>query len=152
MKVTKKFVVKKEAKNEVITYMEYENLKGLNIKPKHKQDFEDMINVNEMIVINPGLIEKLISKKCKRHFERIIAMLTYACEEDGDDDSSFMLVLDEMERLKNLIINKYKQYMDEKECELLLKKIELLKQEAEERRRYIIESSMNYEKKGKKSR
>lgn len=79
-------------------------------------------------------------------------MLTYACEEDGDDDSSFMLVLDEMERLKNLIINKYKQYMDEKECELLLKKIELLKQEAEERRRYIIEKSMAYEEKGKKSR
>ena len=70
-------------------------------------------------------------------------MLTYACEEDSDDDSSFMLVLDEMERLKNLIINKYKQYMDEKECELLLKKIEfkqakimeLKKKESEEKER-----------------
>ena len=60
----KRFVVKKDAKTDVITYMEYEKLKGFSVKPKTNVTFEDMINVNEMILINPSLIEKLVSKKC----------------------------------------------------------------------------------------
>ena len=57
----KRFVVKKDAKTDVITYMEYERLKGFNVKPKKNVSFEDMINVESMILINPSLIEKLIS-------------------------------------------------------------------------------------------
>ena len=140
MEPSRKFIVKKDAKTEVITYMEYENLKGFNVKPKHNINFEDMINVEEMILINPGLIEKLVDKKCKRTFEKIITMISIASEEDDDEgDASFMLILDEIERFKNLIINKYKNYIEEKEYETLLKKLEILKAEIERRRNYILE-------------
>lgn len=155
MEPSRKFIVKKDAKTEVITYMEYENLKGFNVKPKHNINFEDMINVEEMIVINPGLIEKLVDKKCKRTFEKIITMISIASEEDDDEgDASFMLILDEIERFKNLIINKYKNYIEEKEYETLLKKLEILKAEIERRRNYILEKELNYEvsKKGKSAR
>lgn len=155
MEPSRKFIVKKDAKTEVITYMEYENLKGFNVKPKHNINFEDMINVEEMIVINPGLIEKLVDKKCKRTFEKIIKMISIASEEDDDEgDSSFMLILDEIERFKNLIINKYKSYIEEKEYETLLKKLDILKAEIEHRRNYILEKELNYEtsKKGKSAR
>ena len=156
MEPSRKFIVKKDAKTEVITYMEYENLKGFNVKPKHNINFEDMINVEEMIVINPGLIEKLVDKKCKRTFEKIITMISIASEEDDDDegDASFMLILDEIERFKNLIINKYKNHIEEKEYETLLKKLEILKAEIERRRNYILEKELNYEvsKKGKSAR
>ena len=155
MKPSKKFIIKKDAKTDVITYMEYENLKGFNVKPKHNVNFEDMINVEEMIVINPGLIEKLIDKKCKRTFEKIIKMISVISEDDeDDDDTSFMLILDEIERFKNLIITKYKNYIEEKEYEILLKKLEILKAEIEHRRNFILEKSLEYEisKKGKSSR
>ena len=155
MEPSRKFIVKKDAKTEVITYIEYENLKGFNVKPKHNINFEDMINVEEMIVINPGLIEKLVDKKCKRTFEKIITMISIASEEDDDEgDASFMLILDEIERFKNLIINKYKNYIEEKEYETLLKKLEILKAEIERRRNYILEKELNYEvsKKGKSAR
>ena len=46
MKNQKKFIVKKDEKTDIITYMEYEKIKGLNIKPKHNKNFEDMINVD----------------------------------------------------------------------------------------------------------
>ena len=74
MSEERKFVVKKDAKSDVITYMEYEKLKGFNVKPKKTLNFEDMINVNEMIIINPTLIEKLIDKKCTRTFEKILTI------------------------------------------------------------------------------
>lgn len=151
----KKFIIKKDAKTDVITYMEYEKLKGFNVKPKHNASFEDMINVEEMVIINPSLIEKLVNKKCKRTFEKILTMLSVIYEEDdGADDAPFMLALDEIERFKNLIINKYKDYIEEKEYKLLLKKLEILKNEVEQRRKFILDKQIEYEtnKKGKSAR
>lgn len=149
-----KFIVKKDNQTDVITYMEYEKIKGLNIKPKHNKNFEDMINVDEMIIINPSLIQKLIEKKCKKSMERILKIISIIFEDDSDDDAPFMLALTEIERFKNLLISKYKDYMEEKEYEIQLKKLELIKQEIEERRKYIIEKQLEYEhtKKGKSAR
>lgn len=152
MSIEKRFVVKKDIKTDVITYMEYEKLKGLKFKPKSNVNFEDMISVNEMIVINPGLIEKLVSKKCSRTFKKILKLMSLVS--DDDDDSGYMLILDEIERLKNLVINKYKNYMEEKEYDVLLKKLEIIKQEAEYRKNKILEMNLSYEdnKRGKSSR
>ena len=133
--------------------MEYERLKGLKMKPKKNASFEDMISVNEVVVINPSLIEKLIDKKCSRTFSKIIRMMSFVSD-DEDDDSGYMLILNEIERFKNLIVNKYKSYMDEKEYNILLKKLELLKQEVMARKARAIEMFYDYEdsKRGKSSR
>lgn len=130
MAISRRFVVKKEANEETITYMEYEKLKGFNVKPKSTLDLEDMINVNEMIVINPGLIEKLVSKKCKRRLEKIIMMLSVVYENDDTDDGAIEMVLDEMEKFKTMLRKKYKEYLEKEEYKLYLKKIEILENEA----------------------
>lgn len=156
MSVSRKFVVKKDAKTDAVIYMEYDKRKGFKVKPKHNIEFENMINVNEMVIINPGLIKKLIDKKCNKHYERILKMLKVIYEDDdGDDDTPYMLAITEMQRLRDLIYTKYKEYMEEEELKTILKKLELLEQETEERRRFIIESQLEYElqvKKGKSSR
>jgi D-serine dehydratase len=130
MAISRRFVVKKEAQEETITYMEYEKLKGFNVKPKDSLEIEDMINVNEMIVINPGLIEKLVSKKCKRRLEKIIMMLSVVYEDENSDDGAIQMVLDEMEKFKTMLRKKYKDYLKKEEYKLYLKKIEILENEA----------------------
>lgn len=130
MAISRRFVVKKEAHEETITYMEYEKLKGFNVKPKDSLEIEDMINVNEMIVINPGLIEKLVSKKCKRRLERIIMMLSVVYEDEASDDGVIEMVLDEMEKFKTMLRKKYKDYLKKEEYKLYLKKLEILESEA----------------------
>ena len=130
MAISRRFVVKKEAHEETITYMEYEKLKGFNVKPKDSLEIEDMINVNEMIVINPGLIEKLVSKKCKRRLERIIMMLSVVYEDETSDDGVIEMVLDEMEKFKTMLRKKYKDYLKKEEYKLYLKKLEILESEA----------------------
>lgn len=148
----KRFVVKKDAKTDVITYMEYEKLKGFSVKPKKDISFEDMINVNEMILINPSLIEKLIFKKCTKTFDRILKMISVVSD-DEDDDTGYMLILDEIERFKNLLVNKYKHYMEEQEYELNIKKLDILKQEIDHRRQSLIETlDVEVNTKGKSSR
>lgn len=143
MAISRRFVVKKEANEETITYMEYEKLKGFNVKPKSTLSIEDMINVNEMIVINPTLIEKLVSKKCKRRLEKIIMMLSVVYEDNDSDDGSIEMVLDEMEKFKTMLRKKYKDYLEKEEYKLYLKKIEILENEARirlnEKRRHLQE-------------
>ena len=134
MSEERKFVVKKDAKSDVITYMEYEKLKGFNVKPKKTLNFEDMINVNEMIIINPTLIEKLIDKKCTRTFEKILTIMSIIDDSDDEDDTPFDLVLDELARFKSLIESKYKDYMEQEKYKIVMKKIEIITKELELRR------------------
>lgn len=141
MKEERKFVVKKDSKTDVITYMEYEKLKGLNFKPKKNINFDDMINVDEMVIINPSLIEKLIDKKCKRTLEKILLMLSVIDSED-DDETPFNLILDEIYRLKNLVLTKYKEYMEEENLKILMKKIEILEKEIKLRKSVLIQEQI----------
>ena len=152
MSSERKFVVKKDAKTDVITYMEYEKLKGFNVKPKDNFNFEDMINVNEMIIINPTLIEKLIDKKCKRTLEKIIMMLSIIDEDDSDDSSNVDIVLDELERFKTLVTNKYEEFMEKEEYKMLLKKIDIIKKELELRKNVKYQFELNEEKISKPKR
>lgn len=144
-----RFVVEKHAKEDVVTYMEYEKLKGFNVTPKNNLKFTDMINVNKMIIINPSLTKKLVDKKCNRTLEKIIKMLSYIYEDDSGDDAPINLVLDEIAKFRSLIIGKYKEYMEEEEYKLLLKKLEILETEVNLRINYIYNIE---EKKGKKGR
>ena len=132
--------------------MEYEKLKGFNVKPKDNFNFEDMINVNEMIIINPTLIEKLIDKKCKRTLEKLIMMLSIIDEDDSDDSSSVDIVLDELERFKTLVTNKYEEFMEKEEYKMLLKKIDIIKKELELRKNVKYQFELNEEKISKPKR
>ena len=152
LKEERKFVVKKDSKTDVITYMEYEKLKGFNVRPKKTLNFEDMINVDEMIIINPSLIEKLIDKKCKRTLEKILLMLSVVSEEDSDDETPFNLILDEVYRLKNLVLNKYKEYMEEENYKILMKKIEIIEKEVQLRKRVLLQEQVIEERRSKPKR
>lgn len=122
----RKFVCKKDSRTDVITYMEYSNLKGFDVHPKKDACFDDMINVDSMVVINPSLIEKLIDKKVKRTIDRILVMLSFVSDEDPDGCG---LVLDEVARLKGLIYEKYKNYVDDKTFRALCKRVQFLEKE-----------------------
>ena len=148
----RRFVVKKDAKTEVITYMEYEKLKGFNVKPKDNLNFEDMINVNEMIIINPSLIEKLIDKKCNRTLEKILTLMSVIEDDSGDEDGSCDLILDEVERFKTLVMNKYKDYMEEEKFKVLLKKIEIIEKEIKLRKSVRVQDELIEQNKKNKPR
>ena len=138
MEVKQKYTIIKDAKTDVITYKEYENLKGFKTKPKKGFKSEDMVNVSKMIVINPSLIEKLVDKKCKHNLERILKMLTVIYEDDETDDTTPLhMALGELEKFKTQVREKYKEYMAEKEYKLLLKKIEILIREVKLREETI---------------
>ena len=70
MAISRRFVVKKDAHEETITYMEYEKLKGFNVKPKDSFEMDDMINVNGEHVFVP-VDDSSISKISYYPYEKI---------------------------------------------------------------------------------
>ena len=146
--MTKRFVVTKDENTQTITYKEYDSLKGYDFKPKNKLSKEDIINVDEMVIINPSLIEKLISKKCKKTLERILKLISFIYDVDETGEESVTLALNEIAKFKELLDTKYKEYMKEKEYKLMLKKLEILENEVKLRKLYL-NSKENSEKKSK---
>ena len=153
MGTVKKFIVTKEQISGAITYLEYENINGVSFSPKNKKIDSDMINVSKVVVINPSLIEKLIDKKCNKQLERIVKLLTTLYNDTyGDGDTKLGLVLNEIEKFRQLIDSKYKEYMKAEKYKTLKKKLDIIEQEVKLRRNILKMKELNSLKTTKKGK
>ena len=142
-----RFLVIKNKDSKEIKYFEYEKIKGYNITPKNNVKFEDAINVNRMILINPTLIEKMVDKKVKRKFDYLINMMSIVCDNEDETGEGLYLALDEAAKFRNELFNKYKNYIKDEKFQLLEKKIAILEDELNLRIKYLI---LNIEKENSK--
>ena len=140
-----KFLVVKNKDSKEIKYFEYDKISGYNIKPNPKLKFQDAINVNRMILINPSLIEKMVDKKIKRRFDYLINLLSVVYENDDDTGEGLKRALNEAEKFRTELSNKYRQYINEEKYQLLLKKIAILEDELYLRMQFILEKTFSYE-------
>lgn len=145
MSINKRYIVKKDENDSSVTYMEYEKREGLKMKPKNKISFEDMINVNEIVIINSSLIKKLITKKYNKSLKRILDMSMIVPSDD--DDTSSAVILGEIDRLESLLMSKYQKYLEESEYDIMLKKLEIIKMEIEARTRKNLDDYYEYRSK-----
>lgn len=140
MPINQKFLIVKNKDEKEIKYFEYDKVKGYNIAPKNKVKFEDAINVNRMILINPSLINKMVDKKVKRRFAYLVNMISFVCENDDESGDGLYLALDQAEKFRMELLNKYKKYIEEEKFALLLKKIAILEDELKLRIKYNTKS------------
>lgn len=132
-----KFLVIKNKDSKEIKYFEYKKIKGYNITPKKNVRFEDAINVDKMVLINPGLIEKMVDKKVKRKFDYLINLMSIVCDSDSSDPDGLYLAKNEAEKFRMELLNKYKKYIENQKFELLEKKLSILEDELDLRIRYL---------------
>lgn len=131
MAVTSRFLIVKQKDSKEIKYFDYDKLNGYNLVSKKDVHFADAIDVSRIIIINPSFIDKVSTRKMNAKFERLINMMQIVCE-NGDDDETgegYRIALDEANKLKMELWNKYKRFVSEKKLELMIKKIEILEDE-----------------------
>ena len=126
-----RYLVVKEKNKKTVTYFEYDKLSGFNMTAKNKNiKLKDSINVNKMVIINPTFIEKLINKKINSKIKKLIDLISTIYETDDDDPAgTLMQALNEVEKFKREMINKYLNYMSKEQIDLLEKKINILETE-----------------------
>jgi len=125
----KKYFVSKSNYNNEVIYVDYEKLKGYRFSPKDNLNY-DGIKVNEMMIIKPSLIEKIIKRKIKNRLE---LYMNFILEQmDSEDEESSRIALDDLSRYRYLVKNKYSFYLDEKYLNLLDKKFNFIEKQLNE--------------------
>ena len=105
------YICDKKHKDVIYGYLDYHELKGFTFTPQNKVPY-DGIEVSELVLVKPKFIKNVLKKKTKKKLNEYFAYLLSVLDDDDDDDTHLSLVIDDVERYKNLIINKYSKFLD----------------------------------------
>ena len=147
----KHYIIDKEKYNQETVKIN-NKLNGFQVSPQNNVEYPG-VEVNSMLVVKPSFIEKIVKKKTKRkldYYLNYIINIIDSSDEDPDD-APLRQALNDLTRYKEMVQNKYQQYLDDKYISLLMKKILLLERELKTK---IIHKTMNnyepiHEEKGK---
>ena len=128
MEKTNRYVLCKKENSSSLVYFNYEVLDGYKFKPKSGAKYNG-VKVNEMMIINPSFIEKVLKRKIKRKLETYLQFLITLLDEGNEDPTSLRHALTDLDRYRRIVINKYRNYLDKKYIDLLLKKMDVLEKE-----------------------
>lgn len=148
------YLIVKEKNKKEIKYFEYDKLDGFSMTSKRQNlKLKDAINVNKMVIVNPSMIEKIINKKINVQMKKLIHFIINVYDNDEDPGSTLMIALNEIEKFKREMMNKYISFMNKKQIELLDEKIKMLEKEVT-KKSYILNENYteNIDYESKKSR
>lgn len=147
MAVTSRFLVVKGNDKKDKMHFNYGKFDGYNLTIKKGVHFSDAIDVNNVLIVNPTLIDKVATKKINNKFDRLISVMQMVCEEEDDTDTGegYQIALDEANKLKMELLNKYHKFIAQEKLELMIKKIEILEDELKLRQQLLISNRMKRE-------
>ncbi|MBR4178688.1 MAG: hypothetical protein IKR57_05015 [Bacilli bacterium] len=117
------------------------NIVGLNVTPKNEVPGLN-IKAKKVILIDSNLRDSYIKQRIDRKIDKIIKFMLRILNDDDTTEEDTGLVLDEINRLKGIVINKYREYMLDSEFKSLLTKLILIEEEF--KKSYNDKIFMNY--------
>lgn len=122
----KNFIIKKiDQEIELLTF-DYD-IKGFNYRPKKTTKNS---KVNNIVIVNPEIINALINNSFNKKYKQLLEFYLNIIEEESDaTEGSLMIALDEIARLRNIIIKKYHHFLKKQTEEKFLKRLKLLENE-----------------------
>lgn len=117
--------------------------KGFPLYPKNQVQY-DGIMVNQLILMNPSFIEKILKKKIKRKLDQYLNLIIQTLDDDSDDDETLRQALNDLSRYRDIVKYKYQKYLDNKYITLLLQKISILEYELNQKMIYVKGSTIEH--------
>ena len=72
---------------------------------------KNIVDVDQIRVYNPYMINNLLLKRFVRKYKEILKMSYIIFNDENPSDSSFSVVLGEIDRLRSKLLNKYIKYL-----------------------------------------
>lgn len=122
------YVIKKDHKTKEIVAMEYE-IHGYKFTPK--KDRKGSLEVKSITIINPSMIEKVLLSKFSYRYKKLMQMVYLVINGDNDDETSgaLAIVLDELAKMKSLLLRKYYAFLKKEKLKELLSRLEIIEME-----------------------
>lgn len=122
------YIVDKENTEIIHGYIDYDKIKGFNIKPQNNIPY-DGIEVGHLTLVEPELIEKVLKRKTKRKLNAYLNFLLSVIDDEESDGDALEMVIEDAIRYKAIIINKYSKFLDKKYLNILLRKVNIVEKE-----------------------
>ena len=132
----KQYLISKKNYNGEVVYLNIDKNNGYKINPKNNVPY-DGVKVNEMIVIKPDMIQKIIKRKIKNKLDYYLNYLI-----SDEDDSDTRKALDDLQRYRLFVSKKYYIFLDGKYITLLNNKFDILERNLKSK---IINSNLKSE-------
>ncbi len=123
------FLLKKDDKIDEITYMDYE-IKGYTFKPNGKSASK-YIEVSHITLVNPSMIDGILTTKFNKKYRQLV-MIVFNILQSSDEETTegdIMIALDEIAKLRVIILNKYQKFLSHAKEEKFIKQLRILENE-----------------------
>lgn len=114
---------------------------GLDVTPKNGASGVT-IKAKKIILIDPSLRESYIRQRINKKIDKVIEFMLRILNDEDTTEGDVGMVLDEIAKLKGIIINKYREYMIESEYKSFLTKLIIVEEEF--KKNYNQKIYMNY--------
>ena len=122
-----KYVIDKNGSNKKL--MNYTvSMVGLDVKPKNGVSGLS-IKAEKIILVDKDLRDSYIKQRINKKIDKVIKFMLRILNDEDTTDGDVGLVIDEINKLKGIVINKYKEHMLESEYKSLLTKLILIEEE-----------------------
>ncbi len=122
------YICDKDNNEIVYGYIDYNKVHGFKIKPQNNIPYEG-IEVSRLVLVKPKLIENVLKRKTKHKLNAYLTFLFTVIDDDDEDPDNLKLVIDDVARYKNIIMNKYSKFLDKKYIKQLLNKVGMVELE-----------------------
>ncbi len=137
------YLVIKRKNSSEIEYFEYDKINGYDITPK--TTFKDAIKVNKMILIEPTLVETVIKKKIEKRFAKLMQLVKLLMLSDDDTGTNFKEALNQIDKHRQELNNRYKKYLKEEETMLMENKLDILERQTKMQMVYLMNEPKVYQ-------
>ena len=143
---------KKKNKNKLIDKTELIELDGFIMGSKNKVYKIGGNEVRDIKVVDNKLATTLVNAQVSKKYQKLINYLTELLVDDDDSGDTYREVLNQIEKFRQEIKNKYRKFLKEKELEAMSKKLIILQKEANKRLFEIQNNVYNYENENRRSK
>ena len=103
------------------------DLDGYTFKPK--KGVGNYIKVNEVKIVDKVMIDKILSIKFDKAFKQLVALALHVISDEDADESAAELVLDEVELVRQILLERYHKYLNYEKEKMFLKKLRIIENE-----------------------
>ncbi len=117
-------------KGKMIDKTELVDLDGFIMPSKNKMFRIGNTTIRDLCLLNKYIAYPIVSNKVLKKYEKLIRQLADLLVEDDDDGASYREALNQIEKFRLEIKNKYRKFLAQKELELMSKHLSALQNEA----------------------
>ena len=119
------YLINKSHKDDSV--VTFKDVSGYTFRPRVNKN--DYIKVKEVTIVDPSMIDKILSQKFDKSFKKIVKLAMIVVNSDDADEGDCELVIDQAELLREILLTRYQKFINHEKEQLFLKKLRLIENE-----------------------